>query len=413
MFSCEEGKSKIHTNRANCSAHQEGTLLIMFSMRKLPINSTTTTRRRRGKSSKSSSSRSRTILANAKANYSSLAHDGIAEAHESSLASMRLGSRTVSETKSSQQGERYAHEGIAEAHESSLASMRLAPLKGSSTTERTITTTTNKTLIKNNGTFEQQSAFELYFSATCPFCHKVWIAMLEKEIDTERSIKIVWEDLENKSDAFKNVFAKASPDAQANASVPVLVDKTGKTMIESALVLNYICCNETFPNKCDLRPKTAEQRYDGQMFENTFNTVVPAFFKCLRAKNEAELEGAIGEVELALSKADKCLQMTASFGGDHGNYCCGDQFTSHDCATMGFLSRLRIVLKHYRNYDLNSTLQKLPWLKSWADAVEQRPSLLKTYELLPAIVGKKSIEEAYVAHFSKFVSWSSTTTTSK
>jgi glutathione S-transferase len=319
------------------------------------------------------------------------AHEGIAEAHESTLATMRMTSRNSSSSSSSSSSGTYAHEGIAEAHESSLASMRLAPARDANTA----------TTSRPSSKADEKDA--LYFSATCPFCHKIWITMLEKNISFDG---FVWEDLENKSEAFCKTFATGSPDAEANPSVPVLRLPNGKVMVESALVMNYFCCNDTYPG-VDLRPKTAEQRYDGQLFENTFNTVVPAFFKCLRAKNEAELESAISEVEHALAKADRCLQMNASFGGDNGNYCCGNQFTSHDCATMGFLSRLRVVLKHYRDYDLNNTLQKLPWLKSWADAVEKRPSLLKTYELVPGIVGKSSVDEAYIAHFAKFVSWSS------
>ena len=128
-------------------------------------------------------------------------------------------------------------------------------------------------------------------------------------------------------------------------------------MIESDLVMNYFCCNETYPG-VDLRPKTVEQRYDGQLFENTFNTVVPAFFKCLRAKNKAELESAISEVEHALTKADRCLQMNPSFGGDNGNYCCGNQLTSHDSRLWDLLSRLRVVLRNYRNYDFEQYFAK-------------------------------------------------------
>ena len=320
------------------------------------------------------------------------AHEGIAEPHESTLASMQMSSRNSPPSSSPSSSGTYAQEGITEAHESSLASMRLAPARGANTA--TTSSASSKADGKNT----------LYFSATCPFCHKVWITMLEKNVSFDG---FVWEDLENKSEALCKTFAAGSPDAEANPSVPVLSLSSGKIMIESDLVMNYFCCNETYPG-VDLRPKTVEQRYDGQLFENTFNTVVPAFFKCLRAKNEAELESAISEVEHALTKADRCLQMNPSFGGDNGNYCCGNQFTSHDCATMGFLSRLRIVLKHYRNYDLNNTLQKLPWLKSWADAVETHPSLLKTYESIPGIVGKASVDEAFIAHFAKFVSWTST-----
>ncbi len=60
------------------------------------------------------------------------AHEGIAEAHESTLASMRMTSRNSSSSSSSSSGT-YAHEGIAEAHESSLASMRLAPARDANT----------------------------------------------------------------------------------------------------------------------------------------------------------------------------------------------------------------------------------------------------------------------------------------
>ena len=351
---------------------------------------TTTTKKKKKKKNVIAQKTQKKCIVSAEATKQ--AHEGIAEPHESTLASMRMSSRNSPPSSSPSSSGTYAHEGITEAHESSLASMRLAPARGANTA--TTSSASSKADGKNT----------LYFSATCPFCHKVWITMLEKNVSFDG---FVWEDLENKSEALCKTFAAGSPDAEANPSVPVLSLSSGKIMIESDLVMNYFCCNETYPG-VDLRPKTVEQRYDGQLFENTFNTVVPAFFKCLRAKNEAELESAISEVEHALTKADRCLQMNPSFGGDNGNYCCGNQFTSHDCATMGFLSRLRIVLKHYRNYDLNNTLQKLPWLKSWADAVEAHPSLLKTYELIPGIVGKASVDEAFIAHFAKFVSWRST-----
>ena len=351
---------------------------------------TTTTKKKKKKKNVIAQKTQKKCIVSAEATKQ--AHEGIAEPHESTLASMQMSSRNSPPSSSPSSSGTYAHEGITEAHESSLASMRLAPARGANTA--TTSSASSKADGKNT----------LYFSATCPFCHKVWITMLEKNVSFDG---FVWEDLENKSEALCKTFAAGSPDAEANPSVPVLSLSSGKIMIESDLVMNYFCCNETYPG-VDLRPKTVEQRYDGQLFENTFNTVVPAFFKCLRAKNEAELESAISEVEHALTKTDRCLQMNPSFGGDNGNYCCGNQFTSHDCATMGFLSRLRIVLKHYRNYDLNNTLQKLPWLKSWADAVETHPSLLKTYELIPGIVGKASVDEAFIAHFAKFVSWTST-----
>ena len=134
---------------------------------------------------------------------------------------------------------------------------------------------------------------------------------LDNHAREERFVRWVRvEDLENKSEALCKHSGWVAG-REANPSVPVLSLSSGKIMIESDLVMNYFCCNETYPG-VDLRPKTVEQRYDGQLFENTFNTVVPAFFKCLRAKNKAELESAISEVEHALTKADRCLQMNPS-----------------------------------------------------------------------------------------------------
>merc|ERR1712100_12055 len=110
------------------------------------------------------------------------AHEGIAEPHESTLASMRMSSRNSPPSSSPSSSGTYAHEGITKAHESSLASMRLAPARGANTA--TTSSASSKADGKNT----------LYFSATCPFCHKVWITMLEKNVSFDG---FVWEDLEN------------------------------------------------------------------------------------------------------------------------------------------------------------------------------------------------------------------------
>ena len=100
---------------------------------------------------------------------------------------MRMTSRNSSSSSSSSSSGTYAHEGIAEAHESSLASMRLAPARDANTA----------TTSRPSSKADEKDA--LYFSATCPFCHKIWITMLEKNISFDG---FVWEDLENKSEAF-------------------------------------------------------------------------------------------------------------------------------------------------------------------------------------------------------------------
>lgn len=149
----------------------------------------------------------------------------------------------------------------------------------------------------------------MWTSATCPFAHRPWLALVETGAPFELRV----ENLENKSEGFKATFARAAPDASGNPSVPIL-EHAGATMVESALVLKYV--SETF-GKDDGRdegliPKDPVKGYYGQIFADTFQACVPLYFKMLRATSDEELAEAESAFISGLKKANRCLELGAS-----------------------------------------------------------------------------------------------------
>ena len=295
-----------------------------------------------------------------------------------------------------------AHDGIVDAglvHESSLASCGFAPVRegvakaGSSASSA--------------GVAVAQETARMWTSATCPFAHRPWLALVESGAPFELNV----ENLENKSEGFKATFARAAPDASGNPSVPIL-EHAGATMVESALVLKYV--SETFGGGNDdegLIPKDPVKGYYGQIFADTFQACVPLYFKMLRATSDEELAEAESAFIAGLKKANRCLELGAS-AREGGPYACGAQFTTCDIMAMTFVPRFEIVLDHYRGFNLRVTLKEndCAALESWIAAVSTRPSMVYTLGEIEKMTGK-SLADAFIAHFAKFVSWNPRATT--
>ena len=263
------------------------------------------------------------------------------------------------------------------AHESSLRAMGLAPRARARDGREVVFTT----------------------SATCPYAHRVWLALVELGVEHEKRV----ENLEAKSEAFKGLFARASPDAGANASVPIL-EHGGAAMVESALVLKYV--SETFDRGAEKSLKAEGVRgYYGQLFADTFQQCVPIFFKMLRATSEAELKEAEEALVKGLQKANRVLELGAEARAG-GPYACGEQFTTCDIMVMTFVPRLEIVLAHYRGFNLRKALKdsNCSALEKWMAAVSERPSLVQTLGEVEKMTGKTK-SQAFIDHFAKFVTW--------
>lgn len=307
-----------------------------------------------------------------------------------------------------------AHDGIVDSglvHESSLASCGFAPVRegvaeasAAAAAEAGSSASSSSSSSVVAGVAKETA--RMWTSATCPFAHRPWLALVESGAPFELNV----ENLENKSEGFKATFARAAPDASGNPSVPIL-EHAGATMVESALVLKYV--SETFGGNDDagLIPKDPVKGYYGQIFADTFQACVPLYFKMLRATSDEELAEAESAFIAGLKKANRCLELGAS-AREGGPYACGAQFTTCDIMAMTFVPRFEIVLDHYRGFNLRVTLKEndCAALESWIAAVSTRPSMVYTLGEIEKMTGK-SLADAFIAHFAKFVSWNPRATT--
>jgi len=249
---------------------------------------------------------------------------------------------------------------------------------------------------------EKDDVVKFRTSATCPYAHRVWLAIRELDVEHEMTV----ENLENKSSAFKEQYAAHAVDAKANASVPIVAHK-GATMMESALVLRYIA--ETFDGgksgMTSILAKDPLAGYYGSLFAETFQTCVPLYFKMLRATNKEELDGATKEFIEGLKKANRALELGAKVRAG-GSYACGERFTMYDILPMTFVPRFEIVLAHYRGFNLRMALKEngCDALEAWIAAVGARPSLVTTLKEVEKMRGT-TVQQAFIEHFAKFVTW--------
>jgi glutathione S-transferase len=147
----------------------------------------------------------------------------------------------------------------------------------------------------------------LYINATCPFAHKAWLALLEKDVDFVTK----FESLSDKSAAMCNTYKLAAPDPGAPAKVPIFVHN-GAVMIESALVARYVA--GTFDGGNDILPRTAAEEYAAALFAETFNAVTPNFFKALRAQSAEEVAAALDALRAGLKASDRALVLAGGAG---------------------------------------------------------------------------------------------------
>ena len=273
-----------------------------------------------------------------------------------------------------------ASDAAAFAHESSLAAMGLAPTARRDDGAGTAVMTT---------------------SATCPFAHRPWLALVE--LDAPFALEV--ENLERKSARFEALYGRCAPDAGGNPSVPIL-EHDGATMVESALVLQYVCATFEKPDGASLRPTSAKAGYYGQLFADNFQACVPPYFKMLRATSEEELREATTAFVDGLKKANRCLELGVN--ARDGPYACGAQFTTCDIMAMTFVPRFEIVLAHYRGFDVRRAIKEndCAALENWMAAVSVRPSMQYTLAEIENMTGK-TLANAFIDHFAKFVSWRS------
>lgn len=194
---------------------------------------------------------------------------------------------------------------------------------------------------------------KLYDFPRCPYCRKVKIALLEKEIKYE-NIPV---DL-NKKEQKKPWFLKLNP----NGKVPVLVDGT-KVIYESTVI------NEYLEEKSDTPPLLSKNKYKRakvrmlvEYCDNTFHTYVFSIYKELKLKKSLKINKKL--IEYNKSKLNSELKyLDGLLNGS--NYLVG-RFSLADIAFMP-----RILILEYLEIEIN---HKLKNVLKWAENLKKRES---------------------------------------
>jgi len=198
----------------------------------------------------------------------------------------------------------------------------------------------------------------LYFgNRLCPFAHRAWWTILEKDID----IKYYHIDLgTSKPTWFKehvNPFG----------TVPCIYDN-GNPVYESLIVVEYL--NEKYPGSFNIYPDSLLEKAAVRLVVNKFDT--GPMYRLLTAKDdESKLKGkeAINQM---LDGIEKLFKQQS-----HGPYFLGNRLSLAEIAIMPFIDRFSTVLKHFRSYDIFEGRESL---KNAYEACKQRPAFQSTMQ---------------------------------
>jgi len=203
----------------------------------------------------------------------------------------------------------------------------------------------------------------VYFgNRLCPFAHRAWWALLEKQVTGIDYIHI--ELGPNKPAWYQE---KINP----FGTVPCLYDH-GRPVFESMILAEYF--EEKFPNQgTKLLPEDPVDRASVRLFCSQFGEKgIRPLYALLsnqdRSKDE-ELQQALVKV---LKEFNTRLEKQSS-----GPFFLGDQVSLADLALIPFVDRMSTVLKHYRGFDFLA-LPELSRIRDAYEASKKREAFQKT-----------------------------------
>lgn len=334
------------------------------------------------------------VHASAGARHSGIVGDDLV--HGSSLTSTRDTPAHVPPASGAAAGGVPVAAGIAPedlVHGSSLVATRHAP------TKQPASSSSSSTAVAARGSGKPIA----YIAPTCPFAHKAWLALVEKEVDFEmRAV-----DLNDKQPDMIAAHGVASPDAGSVAKVPILVHD-GVAMIESALCAEYVA--DAFRSSgADLSPATPRERYVVGLWCETFAVSAP-FFAALRATSQSDVDAALDDLRATLRRCERCLEIAHTNPNPKpktdGPFVLGAKYSMAEVLTSTMLPRLSVALCHYRGFRLRAAVEEmgLTRLARWMDASMDRPSMRRTLREVGRVKGV-DVGSAFIDHFAKFVSW--------
>jgi len=194
----------------------------------------------------------------------------------------------------------------------------------------------------------------------CPFAHRAWISLLEKEPDPTRPT--LFDEMHSCYWMGERDPGTAVLYEMGLKTLPAAVFQ-GQILSESALVADFI--DELIPGPA-LKPSDPLMRFNMNHFREVHAPIVGTFYSYLRSQDETTREELRKEYTALLATFD------ANLGKFDGPYLCGEQFTLADIDLVGFIERTIHVLPLYRGFVVPSHLSRIP---AWWAAVSERASV--------------------------------------
>jgi glutathione S-transferase len=214
----------------------------------------------------------------------------------------------------------------------------------------------------------------LWISKACPYAQRSWIASIEKNVDVE----LKFEDLQNKSKEFCDLYSQISPDPLASAKVPIFEDGDGFKLIESSIIAQYL--DEKFPTQGNnLIPQLASEKATCRLFVDCFEkTISPLNVGMLIASgNSTAMEKLSKNLPTLLQTLNRYLEFNAD---ESGPFILGDRFSIAEVLTAPFIQRIYPVGKSFCSIDLLEECEKAGCdrLRQWMEATLARESVKST-----------------------------------
>jgi glutathione S-transferase len=188
-------------------------------------------------------------------------------------------------------------------------------------------------------------------------------------------------DLQQKPEAFTNLYREACADTEARAKVPLL-EVTQETGAPPLLLVESLAICEFLQEECVTggAQVTSAERYGARLWATLFSNWF-SYIPILKAAPGSDEEAqAIDQLKAGMRAADAYLRQVPR-AGEGGPFLLGKAFSLAEVATAPFVMRFAKVLPGLRpSIQPNELMAQegLTRLSEWLDAVCARPSCTAT-----------------------------------
>jgi len=213
---------------------------------------------------------------------------------------------------------------------------------------------------------ETKDRMVLFNNRVCPFGHRTWWAMAEKNLELAKDYDYIHIDLgEKKPEWYKR-------DVNPAGTVPCIYDN-GDGIFESAICAEYV--EDKYPNQgTALFPGSPGERAAARLVVDTFgNKLMGPLYKLLMNTEPEKDAECVENIQNGLKAID---EQFAKHSGD-GPFFLGEKFSFADLCIATFIDRFDATLPYWRGFKLRDEAASERVYKMY-DACKERPAFKAT-----------------------------------